>query len=68
MSDTAIHTLVVSRKCLYLYGQVVTALRKRPEIRVVLDRRYRERRRRRRSVTTNRRRDDRRQRMEMLLV
>ena len=45
MSDRAIHTLVVSRKCLYLYGQVVTALRNRPEIRVVLDRRYRERRR-----------------------
>ena len=68
MSDRAIHTLVVSRKCLYLYGQVVTALRNRREIRVVLDRRYRERRRRRRSVTTNHRRDDRRQAMEMLLV
>lgn len=68
MGNRTIHTLVVSRTCLHLYGQVVTALRKRPEIRVVLDRRYRERRCRRRSVTTNRRRDDRRQRMEMLLV
>ncbi len=68
MSDTAIHTLVVSRKCLQLYGQMVTALRNRREIQVVLDRRYRERRRRRRSVTTNRRRDDRRQGMQMLLV
>lgn len=68
MSDRGIHTLVVSRTCLHLYGKVVTALRNRPEIRVVLDRRYRERRRRRRSHTAERRRGDRRRGVEMLLV
>ena len=68
MSERAIHTLVVSRTCLPLYGQVVTALRKRLEIRVVLDRRYRARRRRRRMFTAERRRGDRRQGAEMLLV
>ena len=66
-TERAIDTLVVSRTCLHLLGRVVTALRKRPEIQVVLDRRYRERRRGRRSVTTERRRGDRRRGMYWLL-
>lgn len=62
------YTLVVSRTCLHLYAGVVAVLGEQPEIRVILDRRYRERRQQEQPIREERRTDDRRQGMDMLLV
>jgi hypothetical protein len=62
------YTLVVSRTCVHLYASVITALRDQPEIRVVIDRRYRARRQGLRAVGGERRQEERRRGMDMLLV